>query len=132
LSLPTRQFARFAIVGATNTAITLVSYGLLVSAGIPPVGASAVAFALGAVNGYRLNRGWTFHSSRRGAAPGARYVAVQLAGLGVNAAGVAVAVGWVAVPRLAGEIAILPLVTTMTFLLSRNWVFQPTAQPTGR
>jgi putative flippase GtrA len=122
-----RQFARFAVVGATNTAITLVSYGLLVSAGIPPVAASAVAFALGAANGYRLNRGWTFHSSRRGAAPGARYVAVQLAGLGVNAAGVAVAVGWVAVPRLAGEIAILPVVTTMTFLLSRNWVFRPSA-----
>jgi putative flippase GtrA len=122
-----RQFARFAAVGATNTAITLVSYGLLVSAGIPPVAASAVAFALGAANGYRLNRGWTFQSSRRGAAPGARYVAVQLAGLGVNAAGVAVAVGWVAVPRLAGEIAILPVVTTMTFLLSRNWVFRPSA-----
>jgi hypothetical protein len=52
---------------------------------------------------------------------------VQLAGLGVNAAGVAVAVGWVAVPRLAGEVAILPVVTTMTFLLSRNWVFRPTA-----
>lgn len=123
-----RQFARFAVVGATNTAITLVSYGLLVSVGTPPVAASAVAFALGAVNGYRLNRGWTFHSSRRGAAPGARYLAVQLAGLGVNAAGVAVAVGWVAVPRLAGEVAILPVVTTMTFLLSRNWVFRPTAR----
>jgi putative flippase GtrA len=126
VSLPAGQFARFAVVGATNTAITLVSYGLLVSAGIAPVAASAVAFALGALNGYRLNRGWTFRSSRRGAAAGARYVAVQLAGLGVNAAGVAVAVGWVAVPRLAGEIAILPVVTTMTFLLSRNWVFRPT------
>jgi putative flippase GtrA len=128
VSPPTAQFARFAIVGATNTAITLVSYGLLVSAGVAPVAASAVAFALGALNGYRLNRGWTFRSSRRGAAAGARYVTVQLAGLGLNAAGVAVAVGWVAVPRLAGEIAILPLVTTMTFLLSRNWVFRPTAR----
>jgi putative flippase GtrA len=126
VSLPAGQFARFAVVGATNTAITLVSYGLLVSAGIAPVAASAVAFALGALNGYRLNRGWTFRCSRRGAAAGARYVAVQLAGLGVNAAGVAVAVGWVAVPRLAGEIAILPVVTTMTFVLSRNWVFRPT------
>jgi putative flippase GtrA len=128
LSPPTRQFARFVVVGATNTAITLVAYGLLVSAGIPPVGASAVAFVLGAVNGYRLNSGWTFRSSRRGAAPGARYLAVQLAGLGLNAVGVAIAVGWVAVPRLAGEVAILPLVTTMTFLLSRNWVFAPTAR----
>ena len=127
MSAPTAQFARFAAVGATNTAITLVSYGLLVGGGFPPVAASAVAFTLGALNGYRLNRGWTFRSSRRGAAAGARYVAVQLAGLGVNAAGVAIAVGWVAVPRLAGEIAILPVVTTMTFLLSRNWVFRPAA-----
>jgi putative flippase GtrA len=128
VSPPTAQFARFAVVGATNTAITLVTYGVLVSAGTPPVAASAVAFALGALNGYRLNRGWTFRSSRHGTAAGARYVAVQLAGLGLNAAGVAIAVGWVAVPRLAGEIAILPVVTTMTFLLSRNWVFRPTAR----
>ena len=55
----------------------------------------------------------------------ARYVTVQLAGLGLNALGVAVAVGPAAVPRLAGEVVILPFVTVTTFVLSRSWVFPP-------
>lgn len=119
------QLARFAVVGASNTAITLASYAALVMLGAPAVAASAVGFALGAANGYHWNRRWTFRSDRRGAVTCARYVTVQLAGLGLNALGVAVAVGPAAVPRLAGEVVILPFVTVTTFVLSRSWVFPP-------
>ena len=61
------QLARFAVVGASNTAITLASYAALVMLGAPAVAASAVGFALGAANGYHWIRRWTFRSDRRGA-----------------------------------------------------------------
>ena len=119
----TGQLARFLVVGVSNTAITLVVYAVLVHAGVPPVAASVVAFAAGAVNGFRLNRAWTFRSARRGAGPAARYLVVAALGLGLNACGVALAVHVAELPKLAGEIAALPPVTAATFALSRVWVF---------
>jgi putative flippase GtrA len=105
---------RFAAVGVTNTLVTLASFALLVRLGVPRGLASALAFGLGAANGYRLNRTWTFQSKRRGPATAARYVAVQ--GLGaVLSAG--------AIGLLGSELLVLPIVTVVTFTLSRSLVF---------
>ena len=107
-------FVRFAVVGVTNTIVTLVSYALLTHFGVPKSVASAVAFGLGALNGYRLNRTWTFHSERRGAGVAARYVGVQALGALLSA---------VAIGLLRSEFLVLPLVTIVTFTLSRRLVF---------
>jgi putative flippase GtrA len=96
-----------------------------VRAGAPAVGASVAAFWAGALNGFRLNRRWTFRSDRRGLRTGGRYVLVQLLGVGLNALGVAFAVGVAEVPKLASDLAALPPVTAATFVLSRTWVFGP-------
>jgi putative flippase GtrA len=128
----TGQAIRYLLVGVANTAITLAIYALLVAAGAPPVVASVFAFAAGAVNGYRLNRTWTFRSARRGARAAARYLAVVVLGLGLNALGVALAVHGAELPKLAGEIAALPPVTATTFLLARAWVFAPERPGGGR
>jgi putative flippase GtrA len=117
------QALRFVLVGATNTALTLCAYALLVLAGVPSPAAAALGWALGAANGYRLNRGWTFRSALRGLTPAARYVAVQALGAGLDALGVWLAVGDGHLHRLEGEIAILPAVTLLTFALCRGWVF---------
>jgi putative flippase GtrA len=117
------QALRFAIVGATNTALTLCAYALLVLAGVPGPLAGAVGWALGAASGYRLNRGWTFRSALRGLTPAARYVAVQALGAGLDALGVWLVVAHGELPRFEGEIAILPAVTLLTFALCRGWVF---------
>jgi putative flippase GtrA len=117
------QAIRFLLVGATNTALTLGAYALLVLAGVPGPAAAALGWTLGAINGYRLNRGWTFRSALRGVSPAARYVAVQAVGAGLDALGVWIVVGHGHLPRLEGEIAILPAVTLLTFALCRGWVF---------
>ena len=119
----TGQAVRYLLVGVSNTAITLAAYVLLLGAGVPAIGASVLAFAAGAVTGFLLNRSWTFRSDRGGAGAVARYAAVLTLGLGLNALGVALAVQVVDLPKIAGEIVALPLVTATTFLLVRSWVF---------
>jgi len=128
----TGQALRFLAVGVSNTAITLAAYALLVAVGVPPVAASAVAFAAGAVNGYRLNRVWTFRSARRGRGAALRYLVVVALGLALNAAAVGLAVHGLGLPKLAGEVAALPPVTAVTFLLSRAWVFGAGPEGGGR
>jgi len=117
------QLVRFGLVGATNTALTLATYAVMLSLTLPVAVAGAVGWGVGAVNGYLLNRAWTFRDAARGPVPAARYVAVQLVGSGLNAALVAIAVGHEHLPRLAGELVVLPPVTLLTFVLCRGWVF---------
>jgi putative flippase GtrA len=119
------QLVRFGLVGSTNTALTLATYAVLVALHAPVALAGGAGWAVGAVNGFVLNRAWTFRGAARGAVPAARYAVVALAGSGLNAALVSIAVSEQHLPRIAGELAVLPPVTMLAFLLCRGWVFAP-------
>jgi putative flippase GtrA len=121
------QLVRFGLVGAANTALTLATYAVLVGLHAPVALAGAAGWAVGAVNGFVLNRAWTFRGATRGALPAARYAVVALAGSGLDAALVSIAVSEQHLPRIAGELAVLPPVTVLTFVLCRAWVFAPEA-----
>ena len=117
------QLVRFGLVGSTNTALTLATYAVLARLHAPVALAGAAGWAVGAVNGFVLNRAWTFRGAARGALPAARYAVVALAGSVLDAALVSIAVSDQHVPRFAGELAVLPPVTVLSFLLCRGWVF---------
>jgi len=117
------QLVRFGLVGATNTALTLATYAAVMALHAPVPLAGAIGWAAGAVNGFVLNRAWTFRGAARGAVPAARYAAVALVGSALNAALATIAVGQEHLPRLAGELAVVPPVTLLTFVLCRGWVF---------
>jgi putative flippase GtrA len=117
------QLARFGVVGLVNTALTFVVYGALVAAGAPAPAAGAVGFGAGAVNGFLLNRGWTFRAGAAGWEAASRYVVVALLGAGLDAAGVA-ALQDGGAARLAAEALVLPPVSVVTFALCRGWVFR--------
>ena len=95
------QLAKFAIVGVGNTLVSLAVYSA--------VGSAAVAFAVGAVNGYVFNARWTFRS--HGSL--LRYLVVQLAGLGLT----------VLITRALVYFIALPVVTLATFAANRSWAF---------
>ena len=116
------RFIRFALVGASNTALTLVVFAALTRLGVAAPTASGLAFAAGAVNGYLLNRSWTFQA-RGGAATLARYIAVQGAGALLSAAGVALVTSDLNVRHLAAECIVIPVITLITYTLSRRLVF---------
>ena len=57
---------------------------MLVAVGVPAALGVAAGLGAGAVNGYLLNRGWTFAGAPRGGRHGGRYVAVQALGAGAR------------------------------------------------
>lgn len=118
------RLIRFCGVGATNTLITLASFDLLVHAGSPSWAASAIAFVLGATNGYHWNARWTFAGRSAGAAATRlRYVAVQGIGTVASAVGVLAAQDGLGLAHFAAELAVLPAVTGLMYCLMRSVVF---------
>lgn len=117
------RFARFGVVGLSNTLLTLLAFALLTRAGVVADAASALGFLAGAVNGYLLNRAWTFRA-RGGLVTLARYVPVQAVGALTSAVGVRLACSDVRLHRLVAECVVLPPVTLLTYTLSRRFVFR--------
>ena len=118
-----RQLVRFGIVGVGNTALSLTTYALLLELEIPYVAAAAIAFSAGAVNGYVLNRRWTF-AARDAWRARVAYVAVQATGLLLNSCVLWLAVHEAGLGRLAGYLVVIPPVTIAMFLANRTWVFR--------
>jgi putative flippase GtrA len=118
-----QQFGRFAVVGVSNTAISFAAYTILIGVGVFYWAAGGIAFALGAANGYILNRRWTF------AAPDStharlRYVVVQAGGLGTTVALLWLFVASADFGRLSAYAITIPVVTLATFLANRGWTFE--------
>ena len=123
-SLPS-QLWRYLAVGATNTTVTLTAYALALQAGAHYLVAGAIAFALGALNGFVLNRTWTFAHPGPIGPSGLRYGAVLLLGLGANLALLRLGVRGLGLGHLPAQVVAVAPVTLLTFVLSRTWTFRP-------
>lgn len=118
-----RQFGRFAFVGISNTVISFVAYAILIRIGVSYGAALALAFILGAANGYILNRRWTF-GARDSTRARVRYVIVQIAGLGATVVLLWLFVFYAGIGRLAAYPVTVPTVTLATFFANRAWTFE--------
>jgi putative flippase GtrA len=120
------QFARFALVGVGNTALSWIAYAALSPVGAEAEPAAAAAFALGALNGYVWNSRWTFAATGRRFAL-ARYAAVQLAGMAATTALVWALEG--SAGRYPAYAVATVLVTLATFAANRRWTFGRSSGP---
>ena len=117
------QLVRFGVVGVSNSLISFASYAIALSLGVRYLPAGAGAFALGAANGFVLNRSWTFEHRGPRLRAGRRYLVVQLIGVGATVMLLRLVVHGLGVPRLEAQVVALVPVTLLSFALSRLWVF---------
>jgi putative flippase GtrA len=124
------QFVKFGLVGISNTLITLLVYALLWNVlGLWYVAASAIGFAVGAVNGFLWNRAWTFKGHVGDALTPVRWFVVQGCGLLVNSALIYVFVDGAALGKLIAQAATIVIVTVLTFIANRSWTFRARGVP---
>ena len=102
---PSRQFVRYVLAGLVNTTLSFGVYRGLLEIGTPYAVAAPLAFGVGSVSGYVLNRRWTFAASD---STRARVVYVfSRAGTG----------------HVWAYLAAIPPVTVGTFAANRWWTF---------
>ena len=117
------QLGRFGLVGCSNTALSWCVYALLVRSGVHVLLASTLAWTLGALNSFVLNRRWTFRSRGRWTPELVRFAAVQGAGLVMNLGLLAALTRDAGVHPLVAQALVYPVTTLATFALSRQWAF---------
>lgn len=124
------QFVKFGIVGVSNTLLTFAIYTLLLKAfGVWYLAASAIGFAVGATNGFLLNRRWTFREHIGDALTPVRWAIVQTCGLGLNEGLLYVFVHDASVDKLLAQAFATIAVTVSTFFANRAWTFRAHSLP---
>jgi putative flippase GtrA len=119
------QFLKFGIVGVSNTLIAFAVYTILLKVfGVWYVAASGIGFAVGAVNGFLLNRRWTFREHVGDALTPVRWGIVQSCGLVCNLGLVYLFVDGLGFDKLVGQIPATAIVTVLTFIANRAWTFR--------
>jgi putative flippase GtrA len=119
---------RFLTVGALATGMHVAAFAVLVElVAMPPVKASAAAFALATLLAYLLNRVWSFASTGRHLIQLPRYLGVALSGLALNVAIMHVAVNGLHLDYWIGLSAVIVALPAFTFTLHRYWTFAATA-----
>jgi len=119
------QFVKFGIVGVSNTLLTLVVYTVLLKVfGVWYLAASAIGFAVGATNGFLLNRRWTFREHVGDALTPVRWGIVQSGGLAINEGLLYLFVHDAQLDKLVAQVCATAVVTITTFLVNRAWTFR--------
>jgi putative flippase GtrA len=119
------QFIKFGIVGVSNTLLTFIVYTLLLKVfGVWYIAASAIGFTIGAVNGFVLNRRWTFAGHVGDALTPVRWAIVQGGGLGINLLLLYVFVHDAGLDKLLAQAFATVVVTITTFMINRAWTFR--------
>ncbi len=122
------QFLRFAIVGVSNTLISLIVYTVLFKVfGLNYLVASAIGFVVGAINGFLLNRAWTFQGHEGDAFTPVRWAIVQTCGLGLDELLLYIGVHELGIDKIAAQALAIVIVVVLTFLANRAWTFRAPA-----
>ncbi len=121
------QFVKYAIVGVSNTLLAFAVYALLVDVfGVFYLLSSAIGFSVGAVNGFLLNRRFTFQGHVGDALTPVRWTVVQGCGLGANEGLLFVFVHGLGFDKLIGQAFATAVVVVATFFANRAWTFRAT------
>jgi putative flippase GtrA len=119
------QFVKFGTVGLSNTLLTFLVYTFLLKVlGVWYLAASAVGFFVGAVNGFLLNRRWTFKEHVGDALTPVRWGIVQGCGLALNLGLLYALVDGVSLDKLLAQAFATGVVTVLTFIANRTWTFR--------
>ncbi|MGE4432349.1 MAG: GtrA family protein [Sphingobium sp.] len=125
------QILRYGVVGLGVTMVQAAVYWLLAArAGVHSQIANLMGYIVAVMLGYVLHGRFSFVDPEREggaaahAARGARFVAVSLVSLALNALWVWLSVSWMRWPEWAPIPAMIFVTPGIVFVLNRHWVFR--------
>ena len=117
------QFIKFSLVGVLNTAITVLSYNLLVFLGVNYIVANIIGYALGTLNSYFWNKSWVFKSNENKYKLFVKFIIVNLITLGLNSYILTVLVTKIHLNKTLSQLAATAVGMVVNFILNKLWTF---------
>jgi putative flippase GtrA len=127
------QVVRYLIGGGSSAAVNLCSLYIMNSLlRVYYITASIIAFAVAFSVSWAFHKFWTFgdHSMEGASKQGALYLLTSLFGLALNTSILFIAVAWINLPVLVGQVAASILVACCTFFIARHFVFRRGSEET--
>jgi len=118
------ELTRFALVGVASNVLLYLLYLLLTSVGVGPKTSMTVAYLVGVLQSFALNRRWTFVNNGARLASLLRYGVVYASGYVVNYALLLVLVDRFGVAHQAAQGFAIFVVAAFLFLAQKYWVFR--------
>jgi putative flippase GtrA len=118
-----RRVARYGVVGVGNTVLDFALYALLISLGAGYIVAKTLALLVTTLNGYTVNRLWTFEAGPHQHAMLARYVGVQGLCLAANIGLLALLIEGFGLGKIVAQAVVVPVIAASSFIGNRLWTF---------
>lgn len=118
------QFIKFSLVGASNTFISLMTYALLVRIGLYYIIANVLAYGVGMVNSFILNKRWVFKSKNSVGSTAVKFTLVNLGALSTSTFLLYICNSIIGLNKILAQIVVTFLVLTINFSANKLWSFK--------
>ncbi|MGF9963871.1 GtrA family protein [Bacillus rhizoplanae] len=123
------KFLKFGLVGLFNTAITIITYMILVKLGVYYIAANTIAYLLGVVNSYYWNKNWVFQATNNSLSIFMKFTVVNLIVLGFNTLSLFILVDKFSIHEFIAQIFAIGVGMFINFFLNKTWTFDKEKKP---
>jgi putative flippase GtrA len=119
------ELFKFGLVGASGYVVNLIVFAALVEGlDVHHISAAIGAFVVAVTNNFLWNRHWTFDAAGGHAGQQAwRFLAVSIAGLGINLIALQILIAAVGIPELPAQALAVAVAMPANFIGNRLWTF---------
>ncbi|ETI69710.1 GtrA family protein [Neobacillus vireti] len=118
-----KKFLKFGVVGIVNTLITIGSFTVFVYFGMNYIAANIIAYGLGMMNSFFLNKNWVFQAKSRRLSLVIKFMVVNFLTLGFTTICLYILVRYMDIHSSAAQIISTCIGLAINFLLNKKWTF---------
>ena len=119
------QLTRYGIVGIASNGVLYIIYLALTGAGVGHKLAATIAYGLGVLQAFLLNKAWTFKNHDTLGPSFYRYLAAYVLGYVINIAGLIALADSGGYPHQLAQGIMILVVASFLFAAQKWWVFSP-------
>ncbi len=123
LLLKKQEFIKYAISGTINTLITLIVYNILIQIGVNYMISNGIAYFLGIVNGFVLDKIWVFKSNKNVVILFSKFIIVNIISLFFNSTLLFILVNNIGLDNILSQLISTISTGMFNYIMNRVWTF---------